>query len=158
MSEVVVQMYLLYHPDLVIQSWHIFIGLVVFMWVAVVVTIYGNKYLPYLQNFGFAVIMIGGVISVIVVAAMPKKHASHSFVWTDWNNTTGWSGGVAFLAGVLNGAFTIGTPDASTHIAEELPNPKVDVPKAIAAQIILGGLSMFQFSASLLHPLFSSVS
>lgn len=48
---------------------------------------------------------------------------------------------MAFLTGVLNGAFTIGTPDAVTHMAEELPNPKRDLPRAIAAQLGLGVLS-----------------
>jgi amino acid transporter len=76
---------------------------------------------------------------------MPQQHASNSFVWADWVNNTGWSDGVAFFTGVLNGAFAIGTPDAITHMAEELPNPKRDLPRAIAAQIILGTLSMFAY-------------
>ena len=87
------------------------------------------------------VVLVGGVVTIIVLAAMPKQHASNSFVWTAWNNQTGWGNGVAFLTGVLNGAFTIGTPDAVTHMAEELPNPKRDLPRAIAAQLGLGVLS-----------------
>ena len=47
------------------------------------------------------------------------------------------------MTGVLNGAFTIGTPDAVTHMSEELPNPARDMPRAVAAQIILGTLSTF---------------
>jgi hypothetical protein len=42
---------------------------------------------------------------------------------------------------MLNGAFAIGTPDSVTHMAEELPYPRKDLPRAIAAQIILGTLS-----------------
>lgn len=94
-----------------------------------------------LNNVGLFLITIGGLITIIVVAAMPKKHASTAFVWTSWDNQTGWSSGVAFLTGVLNGAFTIGTPDGVTHMAEELPNPRSDMPKAVAAQMILGTLS-----------------
>lgn len=76
---------------------------------------------------------------------MPKVHASNSAVWGDFsqNNAVGWNNGVTFLTGVLNGAFTIGTPDAVTHMSEELPNPARDMPRAVAAQIILGTLSMF---------------
>lgn len=86
-------------------------------------------------------------MTVIVLAAMPDAHASHSFVWTDFtvNNITGWGNGVAFLTGVLNGAFTIGTVDAITHLAEEFPNPRVDLPKGIFAQIGLGFLSKYFF-------------
>ncbi|KAI9687442.1 MAG: hypothetical protein M1820_010433 [Bogoriella megaspora] len=151
MSELLVQMYVVYHPDLVIQSWHIFVALVCICWLSIAVTIFGNKYLPYLQHFGLFMVVAGGIISVIVVAAMPSQHASRSFVWTDWENTTGWGSGVAFLTGVLNGAFAIGTPDSVTHMAEELPNPKVDIPKAIAAQIILGGLTAFCYAVTILY-------
>ena len=142
MSELVVQMYAVYRPSLVIQAWHIFVAFVCIVWLSISVATFGNKFIPILQDFGLFIVVVGCLITIIVVAAMPAQHASTSFVWTDWTNVTGWSGGVAFLTGVLNGAFTIGTPDAATHMAEELPNPKVDLPKAIAAQIILGGISM----------------
>lgn len=62
---------------------------------------------------------------------------------------TGWQGGVAFLLGVLNGAFTIGTPDAITHIAEELPNPRKDLPRAIGLQLGLGFLYAFAFAIAI---------
>lgn len=41
----------------------------------------------------------GGLTTIIVLAAMPKEHASNAFVWTDWVNATGWSSGTAFLTG-----------------------------------------------------------
>jgi amino acid transporter len=110
-------------------------------WICIAITIFFNRYLPYLQQFGLFVVLVGGLVTIVVIAAMPKTHASNSFVWSAWNNETGWGSGFAFLAGVLNGAFTIGTPDAVTHMAEEVPHPRKDLPKAIAAQIILGSIS-----------------
>ena len=130
-----------------IQPWHIFVALLLITWICIAVTIFFNKYLHYLQQFGLFVVLVGGLVTIVVVAAMPKQHASNSFVWTDWNNQSGWGGGVAFLAGVLNGAFTIGTPDAVTHMAEEVPHPRKDLPKAIAAQIILGSISKLHVSS-----------
>ena len=146
MSELVIQMYSIYHPNYVIQAWHIFITLLMITWICIAVTIYFNKYLPYLQQFGLFVVLVGGIVTIVVIAAMPKQHASNSFVWSDWSNATGWGSGVAFLAGVLNGAFTIGTPDAVTHMSEEVPNPRKDLPKAIAAQIGLGSICKFILS------------
>jgi amino acid transporter len=73
-----------------------------------------------------------------MLAVIPRHHASAAFVFTQWNNQTGWPSGVAFLAGMLNGAYAIGTPDAVTHIAEELPNPRRDLPKAVVAQMAIG--------------------
>ena len=91
-------------------------------------------------------------MTIIVVAALPKQHASNAYVWRNWENNTGWGGGTAFLIGVLNGAYTIGTPDSITHMAEELPNPRRDLPRGIAVQIILGTISA-SFSAPSLIPL-----
>lgn len=143
-ANVVVQMYAIFHPDLVIAPWHIYIAFLITTWSCAAFVIFGNRLLPMLNNIGLFLIIPGGLITVIVVAAMPAQHASNSFVWTDWQNQTGWLDGVAFLTGVLNGAFTIGTPDAVTHMAEELPNPRRDMPRAIAAQLILGTLSTYR--------------
>lgn len=105
--------------------------------------VFANRLLPAINQAGLFLVIVGGIITVIVVAAMPRQHASNSAVWGDFvaNNAAGWPPGVTFLTGVLNGAFTIGTPDAVTHISEELPNPARDMPRAVAAQMILGTLS-----------------
>ena len=151
MSELCVQMYFLYHPNYVIQPWNLFVGLICIIVLCLTVTIFLNNTLAYLQNFGLFIVTVGGIITIIVLASMTPKHASTSFVWTNFQNNTGWSGGVAFLTGVLNGAFTIGTPDAVTHMAEELPNPKRDLPKAIFAQIGLGFLFSWCFAIALFY-------
>jgi len=143
-ANVVVQMYAIFHPDLVIAPWHVYIAFLVITWSCTALVIFGNRLLPILNNIGLFLVIVGGLVTVIVVAAMPTQHASNSFVWTDWQNQTGWLDGVAFLTGVLNGAFTIGTPEAVTHMSEELPNPRRDMPRAIAAQLILGTFSMYR--------------
>jgi hypothetical protein len=68
------------------------------------------------------------------------------------------SNGVAFLAGILNGAYAIGTPDSVTHMAEEVPNPRRDLPKAIAMQLILGTLSKSQVNMLLKFSLKEDIS
>ena len=70
--------------------------------------------------------MVTGVfISIIVCAVMPKAngapYASTYSVWEEWQNSTGYSSGFVFLLGMLNGAFSVGTPDLVTHLAEEVP-------------------------------------
>ncbi|RFU28996.1 hypothetical protein B7463_g7338, partial [Scytalidium lignicola] len=151
MAELVVQMYAIYHPNYVIKDWQLFVAFLLITWLCVALTVFFNSSLPYLQQFGLFVIIVGGIATIIVLAAMPKTHASNSFVWSDWENNTGWNSGVAFLTGVLNGAFTIGTPDSVTHMAEEVPHPRTDLPKAIAAQIILGTVSAFLFVIALFY-------
>ncbi len=115
-ANILVQMYAIYHPDFVILPWHGYIAFVLITWLCTAFVIFGNRLIPYLQHAGLFLIVVGGLVSIIVVAAMPREHATNAFVWKDFENQTGWSNGVAFLTGVLNGAFTIGTPDAVTHL------------------------------------------
>ncbi|KAF2173300.1 hypothetical protein M409DRAFT_49762 [Zasmidium cellare ATCC 36951] len=150
-ANVVVQMYAIFHPDFVIEPWHQYVAFVCILWLVTAFVIFCNKLIPYLQHAGLFLVIVGGLVTIIVVAAMPKQHASNSFVWTDWQNLTGLPNGIAFLAGVLNGAFAIGTPDAVTHMAEELPNPKVDLPKAVFAQVGLGFVTAFLFGITIFY-------
>ena len=144
-------MYAVFHPGFVIQAWHSYVAFVLITWLCTAFVIFCNRLIPYLQHAGTFLIVVGGLVTIIVVAAMPNQHASNAFVWKDFQNMTGWSNGVAFLTGVLNGAFTIGTPDAVTHMAEELPNPKVDLPKAVFAQVGLGFLTAFCYAIAILY-------
>lgn len=100
--------YALFHPDLVIEAWHSYVAFVCIIWLVTAFVIFCNKTIPYLQHVGLFLIVVGGLVTVIVVASMPREYATNSFVWADFNNLTGWSNGVAFLTGVLNGAFAIG--------------------------------------------------
>jgi len=138
-----------FYPNYVFEPWHSYVAFVLITWLCTFFVIFCNRRIPYLQHAGLFLIIGGGLTTIIVCAAMPTTHATSAFVWHDFVNQTGWSGGVAFLTGVLNGAFTIGTPDAVTHMAEELPNPSVDLPKAVFAQVGLGFLTAFLYGESL---------
>ncbi|KAJ7936905.1 choline transport protein [Mycena leptocephala] len=148
-ANVVVQMYVVFHPDVLVQPWHIFVAFFIINWICCLIVIFFNRFMPALQRFGLFMIIAGGLVTIIVLASA-KSHASASFVFTDWENATGWSGWVAFLTGMLNGAFAIGTPDSVTHMAEELPHPRRDLPWAIAAQIFLGALTGFVYVVALM--------
>ncbi|KAJ7754706.1 choline transport protein [Mycena maculata] len=148
-ANVAVQIYVVFHPDFVVQPWHGFLAFVLINWFCCLTVIFFNGFMPTLQKVGLFIVVVGGLITIIVLATA-KSHASAAFVFTDWQNSTGWSGGVAFLAGMLNGAFAIGTPDSVTHMAEELPHPRRDLPKAIAAQITLGALTGFVYAVALM--------
>ncbi|KAJ7615945.1 choline transport protein [Roridomyces roridus] len=148
-ANVIIQMWVVFHPEFVVQTWHVYIVLVLLNWLCCLFVIFFNRFIPMIQKIGVFVVVAGGLVTVIVLAAS-RSHASASFVFTDWQNSTGWSGGVAFLTGLLNGAFAIGTPDAVTHIAEELPHPRRDLPRAIAVQISLGAFTGLIYAVALM--------
>nr|POE54179.1 choline transport protein [Quercus suber] len=144
-------MYAVFHPDFVVEPWHSYVAFVLITWLCAAFVIFCNKLIPYLQHAGLFLIVVGGLVTVVVVAAMPVQHATNDFVWKDFSNLTGWSNGIAFLTGVLNGAYAIGTTDAITHLAEELPNPKVDLPRAIFAQIALGFMTTLIYAIAIMY-------
>ncbi|EPE03265.1 choline transporter [Ophiostoma piceae UAMH 11346] len=147
-ANTVVQMYATYHSEFVSEAWSVYIAYLGVLWVSVACVVFANWLVPHTQNLGMFLVFAGGLATIITLAVMPKKHASNHFVWGsfDENNETGWGGGVAFMSGVLSGTFTIGTPDSITHMAEEVKEPRRNLPKGIMLQIILGTLSAFLFA------------
>lgn len=151
-ANVSVALHQIYHQDsYVYEAWHVYVAYLLILWLSVFIVVFVNRIVPHTQTLGMFFVIVGGIVTIIVIAAMPKQHASNHFVWGSFreNNTTGWQGGVAFLLGVLNGSFTIGTPDAITHMAEELPHPGKDLPRAIGLQIGLGFLYAFVFAIAI---------
>ncbi|KAK8043588.1 choline transporter [Apiospora rasikravindrae] len=152
-ANVAVQMYATYHRDTYAPAaWHVYVAYVLVLWLCAACVVFANRrVVPWTQHVGMLLVVVGGIVTIVVVAAMPRQHASNQFVWASFeeNNLTGWPGVVAFLLGVLNGAFTIGTPDAITHLAEELPHPRRDLPKVIGLQIGLGGLYALVFAIAI---------
>lgn len=49
------------------------------------------------------------------------------------------------------GRFAVGTPDVTSHLAEEIPDPSVNIPKAMLAQYVFGFLSGLLFLIPLLY-------
>lgn len=119
-------MYAMFRPDFVVLQWHVFVSFLAITWVSCFLVLFANRLMPLLESLGGFFTIAGVFITIIVCAVMPhvngREYASNSFVWRDWVNSTGYSSnGFAFLLGMLNGAFAVGTPDITTHLAEEIP-------------------------------------
>ena len=85
-----------------------------------------NRILPLIGSAGGFFILAGVFVTIIVCAVMPHvngfKYSTDQDVWRTWTNQTGYSSqGFVFVAGMLNGAYSVGNADCSTHLAEEIP-------------------------------------
>jgi choline transport protein len=133
--------------DFVPQAWHVFIIYIIVSWIDTLFLIFGNGLLPILNTIGFFFILAGVLITIVVCAVIPgtnshPPHANSEFVWYTWSADLGYeSAGFIFVMGMLNGAYAVGTPDCLSHIAEEIPQPERNIPKAIAAQMSVGFLT-----------------
>lgn len=119
-------MYAVMHDGFVTKQWHVFVTYIIITWITCFIVLYMNRALPSIEMIGGFFIITGVFVSIIVCAVMPhikhRAYATQASVWKDWQNQTGYtSSGFAFLLGMLNGAFGVGTPDLVTHLAEEVP-------------------------------------
>jgi choline transport protein len=156
-GNITVQMYAVKHASFVPKSWHVFLSSIIITWFGALTVCFGNKLMPKLNGIGIVFILGGVFITIVVLAAMPGSggrppHAPSSFVWTEWQlSGLGYPSGFVFVAGMLNGAFAVGTPDCVTHLAEEIPRPGINVPKAIAFQMVIGFFSGFFYLIALMY-------
>lgn len=155
-SNTIVQMYALTHADYVPQPWHVFVTYIIATWIACLAVCFFNSAMPHLNKLGIFFILAGFIITLIVVTVMPGRdgrpgHASSSFVWSEWQADIGYPNGFVFLAGMLNGAYSIGTPDVAAHLAEEIPNPARNVPLAIGFQMVIGFVTGLAYLIAIMY-------
>jgi amino acid transporter len=143
MAQQTVSMYALMHPGFVPQTWNVFVSFLICSWVCCAIVLFMNRWLPYIGNIGMFFILSGVFITIIVCAVMPHVndtgYMSNDDVWATWSNGTNYKQqGFVFVMGMLNGAYSVGTPDCSSHLAEEIPKPSRNIPKAVLAQMAVG--------------------
>lgn len=153
-ANTIVAIYNLYHPGFEPQRYQIFIAYLGVVWLTSAVVAFGQSQLHHITTFTVFACLGGWIICLLMLAIMPSRngfgYASNSFVWSDWQNLTGWSSnGLVFLAGTLNGAWTIGVVDVATHLAEEVPNPRRNIPRATFVYLFVDTISAFVFYVAL---------
>jgi len=82
--------------------------------------------------------ILGVLIIVAVLAFVPSKHASASYVFTSTFNATGWhSTFYVLLLGLLLAQYTFTGYDASAHMTEETHNAARSGPRGIVMSIVV---------------------
>ncbi|KAJ5407665.1 Amino acid/polyamine transporter I [Penicillium cosmopolitanum] len=147
-----VAMYLLRHDDITWNSWQVFIVFQIVNWTCCAIVCLGNRFIPMINRLALILSMCGLFATIVVLAAMPKTHASSTQVWkTYYNMTGGWSDGVCFMTGLLNAAFAVGVPDCISHLSEEVPKPQVKVPQGIMLQMLTAFSTSFIYLIALFY-------
>ncbi|KAJ4854698.1 amino acid permease domain-containing protein [Trichoderma breve] len=123
------------------RTYGIFVAVLVFTTVA---NIWGNRILGKWNDAALYWSIFGVVIISIVLLSMSDK-TSAEFVFTDFNNETGWSDGMAWILGLLQSALSLIAFDVVLHMTEEMPNPSRDAPRAMLYSIVIGGVTGFAF-------------
>ena len=99
---------------------------------------FGIKLVALLNDISVWWHVIGVLIIVAVLAFVPSKHASASYVFSHIVNNTGWgSTFYVLLLGLLLAQYTLTGFDASAHMTEETHNAARSGPRGIVMSIVV---------------------
>lgn len=120
---------------------------------ALVINVYGVRILAGTNSAAGVLHITAFVAIVCVLGAMAPKRTAE-FVFVETTNATGWSNnGVAWLIGLLSTTYSMLGYDAATHLSEELPEPKKNVPLAMVGSVVVNGVIGFVYCIVLLFSL-----
>jgi amino acid permease (GABA permease) len=98
--------------------------------------ILGVRVVAFLSDVSVWWHILGVILIVVVLLAIPAHHASTSFVFTKLVNETGFHNSFyVFMIGLLLAQYTFTGYDASAHMTEETHNAAVAGPKGIVRSI-----------------------
>jgi choline transport protein len=125
-----------------------------FAWLVVAVAIFINVVVPdVLPKFEIFVIVIHvtGFIAILVVLWHFSPHSPAHFVFATSLNEGGWpTQGLSYCVGFLGNVATFVGADASVHMAEEVANAALNIPRAICGSMIMNGLIGFAMMLTVL--------
>ncbi|KAK9387739.1 amino acid/polyamine transporter I [Lipomyces mesembrius] len=142
----------LYHPSYDPARWHVWMLYTAVHVICVAINLASPKLLPAFNRFALYLTVMAFVASITTVGVTGSStKVSASDVFTDFLNVSGWSStGLAFMIATANSMYTFVAVDAATHIAEEVPRPSLNVPKAMVGTIIIGGITAIPFAVVLM--------
>ncbi|KAL4770181.1 amino acid/polyamine transporter I [Aspergillus nidulans var. acristatus] len=130
---------LLSHSNYDAQPWH---GTLI-MWAAVVlalgVNVAGGKLLPRLETV-ILVIHILGFFGILIPLTYMADHKSKHDVFLDFVNDGGFpTQGLSWFVGMTGCVFAFAGGDAAVHMAEEVRDASVAIPRAIMLSVLING-------------------
>lgn len=131
------------NPDYTIQTWHIYLTLLLILVVSGLITMQSTKTIGRINVVGTWINLVALVIFVIWLPAGAinnPKFQSNETVWTSkgFINGTDWPIGFATLMGFLSVIWTMSGYDAPFHLSEKCSNANVAAPRAIVMTAQLG--------------------
>jgi amino acid permease (GABA permease) len=96
-------------------------------------------------------LLVGALVITAVLVFKPSHHQSASFVFTQFENQTGFSSGLyATMLGLLSISWVFTGFDASAHMTEETSSAAVSAPRGIVRSIAYSGIGGFVLLLALL--------
>ncbi|KAK5083191.1 hypothetical protein LTR05_007075 [Lithohypha guttulata] len=145
----VLGMVVLNNPGYVIERWHTVLLTYLIAMLAAASNLTLSRFFERLSTGILVWNVCSFFIVIITILATNENKQSASFVFTEFQNDTGFaSGGMAVMIGLLQSFFGMCCYDAPTHMTEEMLNPSVEAPRVIVMSVYLGAITGFIFLVS----------
>ncbi|KAF2822893.1 GABA permease [Ophiobolus disseminans] len=126
-----------------IERWHTVLITYLIALLAAVSNIFMPHILNKLSKFIFCWNMLSFVVCLITILTTNDHKQSAKYVFSDFQNSTGWSGPYTACLGILQGAFGMCCYDAPAHMTEEIKNARKEAPRAIILSVYIGFFTGF---------------
>ncbi|KAH6648513.1 putative GABA transporter [Truncatella angustata] len=153
MTDFILGMKLLFDPDWESSGWMqflIYIGITALMSAINIVFCRKDNILPMFNNLvGVTFVGLFFVISLALLISVGTRSdlrfQNPGFIFGAWLNQTGWSDGVTWFMGLVQAAYGLTAFDSAIHMVEEIPNPRINIPRVIWLSVLSGALTGFLF-------------
>lgn len=135
-------------PGYTIERWHTVLLTYLIAFLSTAVNIYGPHLLDRISRFILLWNILSFVIVIITILATNDHKQSATFVFSDFQNSTGFSTGFAAILGLLQSSFGMCCYDAPAHMTEEMKSASREAPKAIIMAVYIGAVTGFIFLIS----------
>jgi choline transport protein len=126
-----------------IERWHT----VLVAYLITILAATSNAFLPHILNklskAIFAWNLISFAVCLITILTTNKNKQSAKYVFSDFQNFTGFNAPYAACLGILQGAFGMCCYDAPSHMTEEIKNARKQAPRAIIMSVYIGFFTGF---------------
>ncbi|QLQ77888.1 hypothetical protein HG537_0A01350 [Torulaspora globosa] len=145
-----VGMYALMHPEFEVRRWHVFVCFELLHLFLLIFNCYGRP-LPLISASSLYISLLSFfTITITVLACSSGKFNDAKFVFATFYNETGWkNGGIAFIVGLINPAWSFSCLDCATHMAFEVEKPERVIPIAIMGTVAIGFITSFCYVISM---------
>ncbi len=125
-------------------------------WLVIAVAVFINVVIPNLlpkfEVFTLVFHIAGFICIVATLWALTPEYKPSSYVWTKALNVGGWpTQGLSYCIGFIGNVATFVGADASVHMAEEVSNASINIPRAICGAMLINGAVGFVMMVTTLY-------
>lgn len=126
-----------------IERWHTVLVAYLITWIVAGSNIFLPHILNKLSKAVFFWNLLSFVVCLVTILAKNDHKQSAKYVFSDFQNFTGWNAPYATCLGLLQSAFGMCCYDAPAHMTEEIKNARKQAPRAIVMSVYIGFITGF---------------